>query len=97
MCRNDISAVGETRVSLGMTPSRLFLWILALLTALALRTGRGYRPFPAPDDLAYVPLVWAAGNPALYPRDTLSERNGGREPTRGRSSAGALPRARRGL
>jgi hypothetical protein len=45
--------------------------MLALVTALALRTGRGYRPFPAPDDFAYVPLVWAAGDPALYPRDTL--------------------------
>jgi hypothetical protein len=50
---------------------RLFVWILALATALALRAGRDYRPFPAPDDLAYIPLVWAAGDPALYPRDTL--------------------------
>ena len=50
--------------------SRLFFSILALLTAVALRAGRGYRPFPAPDDLAYVPLVWA-GSPGLYPRDTF--------------------------
>ena len=71
MCRNHISAAGERRVSFSIPSSRLFFWILALLTAVALRSGRGYRPFPAPDDLAYIPLVWAAGNPALYPRDTL--------------------------
>jgi hypothetical protein len=54
-----------------LVSSRLFLWSLALVTALALRAGREYRAFPAPDDLVYVPLVWAAGDPALYPRDTL--------------------------
>jgi len=50
---------------------RIFLGILALLTALALRVGRKYRPLPSDDDFAYIPTVWAAVDPALYPRDTL--------------------------
>lgn len=44
---------------------------LIVSTALAVRAARGYRPFPSIDDFAYVPMAWAARDPALYPRDDL--------------------------
>lgn len=40
-------------------------------TALLLRAARGYRGFPALDDLAYLPLARAAIDPTLYPRDVI--------------------------
>jgi hypothetical protein len=54
-----------------MVSSRFFLVGLALATAFALRVFRRYRPFPSDDDFAYIPVAWAAQNPALYPRDAL--------------------------
>ena len=30
-----------------------------------------YWPFPSGDDFAYIPVAWAAHDPALYPRDVL--------------------------